>query len=498
MAEEEDEGQENWETVRQNGNINSNLGCWTWLGAVKQRQERPTYGLFYAAKTFKSPFKDSDIPQKRKRDEEQWRDNIRNEIHIMRMNPHPNVMPVLDVQLTHSPTVIMPYFPDGHLGQHLERLSDKQFVYALLQILLSLRHLHGRRIIHRDLKPENLLVKLDMARNKLALFIADFGFSKSTAPTNDLLKTFCGTLLYAAPDVFPDRSGDGYGANRCLELGCRNGLFRKTADGDIVLKDDEDATADDAALARASPAPADDTDTDRTEMPPLPSTKPSETGTNNATIIAGNLWGEIRGEADEGVVNLGSDAEDSRSLADGRRRQKTGPGSYESSQTSPKRQRTRKSYGVGAPNLPEALKQHGYQKEPKHAISSKVKAGKTARSHIVASNLQEEPPGYITMNVKGRAVQMRKSDCWLNATQILLLAGKNVNDLRPIYDTLRRYTRWQLLQDTIEGILHNQFWVCYHVGISRRFAQSMPEKAFYPFGYGIYGSTQTTFAEKPK
>ncbi|KAF2181487.1 hypothetical protein K469DRAFT_713537 [Zopfia rhizophila CBS 207.26] len=96
--------------------------------------------------------------------------------------------------------------------------------------------------------------------------------------------------------------------------------------------------------------------------------------------------------------------------------------------------------------------------------SQLLKRQRMARSHIVASNLQEEPPGYITMNVEGRAVQMRKSDCWLNATQILLLAGKNVNDLRSIYDTLRRYARWQLRQDTIEGILHNQFWVCYHVG----------------------------------
>jgi serine/threonine protein kinase len=122
-------------------------------------------------------------------------------------------MPVLDFQLTPTPTVIMPYYPHGHLGRHHGRLNDQQFVSALQQILLGLRHLHARRNIHRDLKPENLLVKLDMAKNKLAVVIADFNFSKTLTPTNVLLKAFYGTLLYAAPEISPGRSDEGYGAN---------------------------------------------------------------------------------------------------------------------------------------------------------------------------------------------------------------------------------------------------------------------------------------------
>ena len=280
----------------------------------------------------------------------------------------------------------MPYYPDGHLGQHLERLREQQFVSALRQILLGLRHLHGRRIIHRDLKPENLLVKFDMAKNKLALVIADFGFSKRLIRTNDLLKTFCGTLLYAAPDIFPGRSDDGYGANvdiwaagviifgciwslpkapdtpwrknarqqaaaiekwisswtrslleklydkdenddqvikillhmidpnfetrysadQCLEAGCRNGLFKKTADGDIVDKDEKDATVDDTTQAPADSTLSDDTD--RTETPPPRSSQPPETNANNATILAENLWGELREELDEESANSPSNA----------------------------------------------------------------------------------------------------------------------------------------------------------------------------------------------
>lgn len=187
-------------------------------------------GLFYAAKAFYPPFKDSDRGQKRKRGEDGWRYKIRDEIDVMRNNPHvsvplpahgpaptvtliigqPNVMQVLDFQLTPEPTLVMPYYHDGHLARHLRNLSEKQYVSALRQILLGLRHLHGRGVIHRDLKPENLLVDMDMKNDEITVVIADFGFSKDATSTNDLVKTFCGSLLYAAPDIFPGRS-DGYG-----------------------------------------------------------------------------------------------------------------------------------------------------------------------------------------------------------------------------------------------------------------------------------------------
>lgn len=188
-------------------------------------------GLFYATKTLNPPFKDLDSDQK-KWDEEEWRDNMRNEIDMMRNNPcvsvllllrgsalimtliieQPNVMRVVDFQLIPKPTRVMPYYSDGHLARHLRRLSEKQQVSVLRRILLGLRHLYGRGITHRDLKPENLLVDVDVDKDEIAVVITDFGFSKIATLRNDLLKTFCGALLYAAPHVVPDRS-DGYGAN---------------------------------------------------------------------------------------------------------------------------------------------------------------------------------------------------------------------------------------------------------------------------------------------
>jgi len=105
---------------------------------------------------------------------------------------------------------MIPFYPDGHLERYL--LIDEQYVSALRQILFSLYYLHERRIIYCDLKPKNLLIDKD--KDKITVIIADFGLFKIATPTNNLLNTFCGTLPYATPDVFPRRTciSNGYGA----------------------------------------------------------------------------------------------------------------------------------------------------------------------------------------------------------------------------------------------------------------------------------------------
>lgn len=113
-------------------------------------------------------------------------------------------MQVIDFQDGDKPLLVMPYYPAGNLDTCI--ISEDDCVSAFLQILLGLRHLHSRGIAHRDLKPENLLVE----RDPIKIIIADFGFAK-TVPEHLLLRTFCGTLLYAAPEVYPGVS-DGYGS----------------------------------------------------------------------------------------------------------------------------------------------------------------------------------------------------------------------------------------------------------------------------------------------
>lgn len=115
-------------------------------------------------------------------------------------------MPVIDlVEEAGLFAIVMPYYKLGNLQEY--KPLDKHYTYerAFLQILLALSWLHSREVVHRDVKPENFLVEAEAPLN---IIIADFGLSNVT--TDHLLKTFCGTYLYCAPEVYPGNS-DGYG-----------------------------------------------------------------------------------------------------------------------------------------------------------------------------------------------------------------------------------------------------------------------------------------------
>lgn len=90
----------------------------------------------------------------------------------------------------------MEYCSLGNL-ENLQDVKPEQYVSVFRQMLDGLRHLHSNGVAHRDLKPANLLVA---DRLPLRIKISDFGLSK-VVPTEGVLRTFCGTKLYAAPEV---------------------------------------------------------------------------------------------------------------------------------------------------------------------------------------------------------------------------------------------------------------------------------------------------------
>lgn len=165
-------------------------------------------GLFYALKKFfPPPEKMRESKRKRKRDSEAWFEDKRKEANIMRQNAHPSVVPVIDViEESDAFSIVMPYYEHGSLEQFCP--SDKDYAYTsvFLQILLAFRWLHSRGVVHRDVKPENFLLK---DAGHLEIVVADFGLSKVSVDL--LLTTFCGTLKYCAPEVFPGNS-HGYGS----------------------------------------------------------------------------------------------------------------------------------------------------------------------------------------------------------------------------------------------------------------------------------------------
>lgn len=74
-------------------------------------------------------------------------------------------------------------------------MTEQESLTILCQSLDALTSVHEDGIVHRDIKPENVLVR---SRNPLHVKLSDFGLSKATAD----LQTFCGTHLYAAPEIY--------------------------------------------------------------------------------------------------------------------------------------------------------------------------------------------------------------------------------------------------------------------------------------------------------
>ena len=129
-----------------------------------------------------------------------------NEMQIMKATNHENVVKFIDyVDQPRHMYIIMEFVPCGDLSQYLHQhgaLAESLSKQMAEQVLDALAYLHKKKITHRDIKPDNILLA-NLDPSNFTVKLSDFGLSKVVKDNETFLKTFCGTLLYCAPEVFP-------------------------------------------------------------------------------------------------------------------------------------------------------------------------------------------------------------------------------------------------------------------------------------------------------
>ncbi|KAL9130730.1 MAG: hypothetical protein Q9217_001167 [Psora testacea] len=362
-------------------------------------------GEIYAVKEFNPNAPTRPSGKKRKLDEIGWLEGVRNEVDNMKNHPHvgvsplsipgsglinskPNIMRAIDFKEKPEPSLWMPYYRHGNLEDRTD-VKPWQYVSTFRQILLGLRHLHGRGVVYRDLKPANLLIaEID----PFTIVISDFGFLRLVTSDN-LLKTFCGSKVYAAPEVVPignklrsqgyrssvdiwsagmimmefvfgranhadidhlpqenwilewsdkavkqvyeldenndqvidiikhmvtKKPEDRFSADRCLQRGCDNSLFKRRSDSEIVAADDHlrDNTleVDTEVETEIAASDADVSDkissvgsiSDDGAATPTQPRRRTGSGTSDvaASILVGELWDSNRNARQESAYSL--------------------------------------------------------------------------------------------------------------------------------------------------------------------------------------------------
>ncbi|KAJ3318943.1 hypothetical protein HDV06_006932 [Boothiomyces sp. JEL0866] len=129
------------------------------------------------------------------------------EVLLLMRFDHPNIIKTYKViESGHDVYIIMQYAEGGELSDHITKkgkLDEEEARRIFRQLLAGIYFIHASNVAHRDLKLENVL--LDDHGNAL---ISDFGLGKQFK-ANEMLKTFCGTPLYASPEIVRKMPYDG-------------------------------------------------------------------------------------------------------------------------------------------------------------------------------------------------------------------------------------------------------------------------------------------------
>ena len=131
----------------------------------------------------------------------EFRRRFHDESQAVAMLSHPNIVAVYDVSRSQELDYIVMELIDGiSLKQYMQKrggkLSWREALHFITQIMKALSHAHSRGIIHRDIKPHNMMVLRDGS-----LKVADFGIARVTSAAQaTLTQEALGSVHYISPE----------------------------------------------------------------------------------------------------------------------------------------------------------------------------------------------------------------------------------------------------------------------------------------------------------
>ena len=128
---------------------------------------------------------------------------IYNELEIMKIVSHPNIVSLIDLfETDENIFIVMDYYKGGDLTSYLDAhngyLTEQSLAKLMCQICKGIKYLHEYGIVHRDLKPDNIMLS-DKSEEPVAK-IMDFGLSAIMGVKEKAEDGF-GTLSFVAPEV---------------------------------------------------------------------------------------------------------------------------------------------------------------------------------------------------------------------------------------------------------------------------------------------------------
>lgn len=140
---------------------------------------------------------------------------FKNESKAISLLNHPNIVKVYDVSVNDNLQYIVMEYVDGmtlreYLNERGGKLTSRETVHFISQILKALDHAHRNGVVHRDIKPQNIML-LDNGQ----LRMMDFGIARVSRAENQLNGgKAMGSVHYISPEQAKgeetDRKSDIY------------------------------------------------------------------------------------------------------------------------------------------------------------------------------------------------------------------------------------------------------------------------------------------------